>query len=286
MIPDQHREPCSLPWWSNLCKSKHGKEASSDTAQWSTAFFNFWFALLITHTHTGPLSASWRKYHKCININFDLCAFFSPISLFTTQLPPVSLYFLTCFSISLQSQPHIIFISYFSEFLRIHLLSDLSTESMQHAYTTCTIDSWPFDIFWNAATYAVWMLFSTVLNSFLAEHRSSLSQQPHLVCPVPVAQESVHSSLVSLGGVFPLPCSQKNLSASISIVVLCAFPFSCSTKSNFLSQSSDNIYAFKSVNNNRNIPFQKQRGQIDKIKLFCLMGTSLYCLVLQISFQP
>lgn len=114
MIPDQHREPCSLPWWSNLCKSKHGKEASSDTAHWSTAFFNFWFALLITHTHTGPLSASWRKYHKCTNINFDLCAFFSPSSLFTTQLPPVSLYFLTCFSITLQSQPHIIFISYFS----------------------------------------------------------------------------------------------------------------------------------------------------------------------------
>lgn len=106
----------------------------------------------------------------------------------------------------------------------------------------------------------------------------------HLVYPVPVAQESVHSSLVSFGGVFPLPCSQKNLSATISMVVLCPFPFACSTKSNFLSQSSDNIYAFKTVNNNRNIPFQKQRGQIDKTKLFGLMGTSL-CSVLSFKYH-
>lgn len=96
--------------------------------------------------------------------------------------------FLNSFPITLEFQPHMIFISYFSEFPRIVLISDLPTESMQHA--SSTMDFWPFDIFWNAAAYMVWMLFSTVLPSFLAEHKSSWSQQPHSVCPVPEAQES------------------------------------------------------------------------------------------------
>lgn len=38
------------------------------------------------------------------------------------------------------------------------------------------------------------------------------------------------------------------------------------------------------MNNNRNTPFQKQRGQIAKIKLFRLMGTAL-CTVLSFKYH-
>lgn len=53
------------------------------------------------------------------------------------------------FSITFSSN-HIIFISYFAAFLRINLLSDLSTKCMPHtfAYITFTTDFWPFCIFW------------------------------------------------------------------------------------------------------------------------------------------
>jgi len=126
--------------------------------------------------------------------------------------------------------------------------------------------------------------------SFLAEHRSSFSQHPLSVCPVPVTQESLYTDLFFclFCYVFPSPCLQQSpfhiISVGNPLFLHYLFPLTWSVKSNFPSLSSDNIYAFKSVNNNRNIPFQKHRGQIAKIKLFRLMGTA-FCTLLSFKYH-
>lgn len=76
--------------------------------------------------------------------------------------------------------------------------------------------------------------------------------------------------------VFPLLSISSSTFSLYQLVVYFSSLFPCSTKSYFLSQSSGNIFAFKSVNNNRNIPFQEQRGQIAKIKLFYKMVTAYH----------
>lgn len=116
-------------------------------------------------------------------------------------MPAVSHYFSAPCLPSLSSSSLRIFISYFAAFLRIDLLSELSTESIPHifAYMTFTMDFWPFDVFWpcwwNTVAYMIsshpamsprslhlsWVLTSCLsslnttfnLHSFIAEHRSS-----------------------------------------------------------------------------------------------------------------
>lgn len=132
------------------------------------------------------------------------------------MLLAVPLYCWTPFFPSLSSSNLIIFIPGFAAFLRIDLLSDLSTESMPHAFAYITF-KWTFDplmssdlsppsnvtslsapvISLNALFIQAEYCFQPV-HSFLAEHRSSFSQHPLPACQVPGTQESLYIALFSV----------------------------------------------------------------------------------------